>query len=177
MPRLFGRMTFAALAGWTTMLGACGPNMTPGVYNLRVDLDPALAASEVRVDVVGVPSEQRKQQWQSTLNITDYFNTNPTEPHHRMILGRSGGVTATLTKDNPVWGKWADSLWLAVVADIPGMSARGGTPDDPRKYIFSRRQERWQNAADDTIAFRVDPTGVKLQTSESPVKEPRADGY
>ncbi len=177
MPRRVGRVALAALSGCVMTLGACGPNMTPGMYNLRVDLDPALASSEVRVDVVGVPSEQRKQQWQSSVNITDYFNSTPTEPHHRMILGRSGGSSATLAKDNPVWGKWGDCLWLAIVADIPGMSARGGTPDDPRKYIMSRRRERWDDVPDETIAFRVDPTGVKLQTNEASVKEPRSDGY
>lgn len=137
-------------------------------FNLRIEVDPALAGSSVQLDIIGANAVSDLPKWQ-TYSVSDYWQ--PGDPLRRdsdktvLRFGQGKPTTQMFSSTDPIWNRWlgTGALYLVVLVDLPGLSADREGNADPRRLILPLDTREWRSGTD-TIELRVQESGIRLLT-------------
>ncbi len=161
---LRGLLWLAALA----LVGGCNNVPTPRSYDLRIELDPALAASSIQLDIIGANALSDLPKLQ-TYSVTDYWQ--PGDPLRRdsekavLHFGQNKPTVQVFSGSDPLWNRWLNTgaLYLVVMVDLPGIATDREGNADPRRLILPLDQREWPRDTT-TIELRVQESGIRLLT-------------
>lgn len=141
----------------------------PGDYDVRFQLDAALAGSSIQIDIVGANALSDLPKWES-YSVNDYWK--PGDAMRRDALkaiisfGRGKESVQSLSMQDEIWRTWLRSgaTYLVIVADLPG----GGFVDrtgnaDPRRLILPLSRGEWGKDTRE-IRILVQESGMRLLT-------------
>lgn len=156
------------------LLAGCNSAPTPRNFNVRVEVDPVLAASSVQLDFVGANAVSDLPKWQ-TYSVSDYWQ--PGDPLRRdsekavLRFGPGKPSVQTFSGLDPIWNRWlgTGALYLVVLVDLPGIAADREGNADPRRLILPLDKAEWARGIE-TIELRVQESGIRLLTPKKTAK-------
>lgn len=168
IPPLFRCLGPLGAALLLAFLGGCASAPKARIFNLRIELGPALAGSSIQLDLVGANSVSDLPKWQ-TYSVSDYWQ--PGDPMRRdadkavLRFGQGKETVQVFPDTDPIWNRWlrTGALYLVVLVDLPGLAADREGNADPRRLILPLDAHEW-NRDVTTIELRVQESGIRLLT-------------
>lgn len=156
------------------LLAGCNSAPVARNFNVRVEIDAALAASSVQLDLVGANAVSDLPKWQ-TYSVSDYWQ--PGDPMRRdsekavLRFGPGRPTVQTFSGGDPIWNRWlgTGALYLVVLVDLPGIAADRDGNADPRRLILPLNKAEWTRGIE-TIELRVQESGIRLLTPKKTLK-------
>ena len=153
-------------------LGGCSSSVpTARNFNLKIEIDPALAGSSIQLDIVGANAVSDLPKWQ-TYSVSDYWQ--PGDAMRRdsdkavIHFGHGKETVQVFSGTNPIWDRWVrtGALYIVVLVDLPGLAADRDGNADPRRLILPLDTHEWPSDVT-TIELRVQESGIRLLTPKS----------
>ena len=171
------RIVGIAIAALVSMVLLTGCGSTPRATNLQVNmtLNEQLAQSgrvpSIEVDVIGL--NQSQLETFRTVSLSEYFLSSLRRDTNKKTFYFASGNTEpkTLARTDGVWKEWIDgqgAMYLAVLADIPGVTQDLPGEADPRRLILPLDRSRWSGTR---VDIRVDGSGLTLLTPPKPAAD------
>lgn len=170
LPPLGGLLALLLLG----IIAGCTSTPVARNFNVRIEVDAALAASSVQLDLVGANAISDLPKWQ-TYSVSDYWQ--PGDPLRRdsdkavLRFGPGKPTIQSFSGSDPIWNRWlrTGALYLVVLVDLPGIAADREGNADPRRLILPLDKAEWARGTE-TIELRVQESGIRLLTPKKTVK-------
>jgi len=170
--KLPGRAVLTSVA--CLVLASCVTRPAPTRrFNISVAVDPALAASSLQIDLIGVNASDLPK-WRS-LSVTEYWQ--PGDPKRRdaekaVLDFRQGKkLVQVFPASDPLWQRWfsTGAENLVVLVNLTGLVTDREGDADPRRLILPLEKRAWSSAVT-TIELRVQESSIRLLTPRKAVK-------
>lgn len=169
------RIMGVALAAMALLASGCGSSPRATKLQVNMTLNEQLAQSgrvpSIEVDVIGL-NESQLSTFRS-VGLSEYFlSTLRRDTNKKTYYFASGNTEPkTLSRTDDAWSEWIDdqgAMYLAVLADIPGVTQDMPGEADPRRLILPLDRSRWSGTR---VDIRVDRSGLTLLTPPKPAAD------
>ena len=149
-----------------------GPSAKPSAHNVKITVDKTLENTSLQIDLIGANPVSDLSKWE-TYSVTEYWQPGNAARRDADRLtfdfGRGKAASQTLAIKDDKWKRWlgAGSACLVILADLPGISADKGGPNDPRRLIIPLEPKAWKKSSKAPIEILVQESGLRLLTPRS----------
>ena len=149
-------------------LAGCTNAPAPRSYDVRIEIDPALASSSIQLDIIGANAVSDLPKLQS-YSVSEYWQPGDAmrRDSDKAILqfGQGKPAVQVFSGSDPLWSRWlgTGAMYIVVLVDLPGLSSDREGNADPRRLILPLDRREWPDDVT-TLQLRVQESGIRLLT-------------